>query len=220
MTNPELLDELRMAQELVTALVEQLDEDSYRRQFHPELSPLGWHLGHCTYIECYWLQEVVQQDNRFTAPVRELYTPPLTPKPDRGKKIPAPAVMQQWVHDMQSLNYETFETAASSLEEHPLMQDDFLVHFLIQHYSQHYENMLMVLTQKALGDTSSDYPVENPLLAKESTPETVRIAAGHYRVGGEKPVAYDNELPSQQATLGPYRIASKPVCNGEFLAFM
>ena len=52
------------------ALAEQLDEDSFRRQFHPELSPLGWHLGHCTYTECYWLQEVVQQDNRFTAPLR------------------------------------------------------------------------------------------------------------------------------------------------------
>jgi iron(II)-dependent oxidoreductase len=219
-TDPALLDELRMAQDLVMALVEQLDEDSYRQQFHPELSPLGWHLGHCTYTECYWLQEVVQQDNRFTAPVRALYTPPLTPKPERGKKIPAPAVMQQWVHGMQSLNHETFAAAASGIREHPLMQNDYLLHFLIQHYSQHYETMLMVLTQKALAGTRHDYPVANPLLANEPAPKTISIAAGHYRVGGKKPVAFDNELPAQHATLGPYQIASKPVCNGEFLAFM
>jgi len=219
-TNPELLDELRMAQELVTALAEQLDEDSYRRQFHPELSPLGWHLGHCTFTECYWLQEVVQKDTHFTAPVRELYTPPLTPKPERGNRIPAPTVMLQWVRGMQSLNHETLETTVSGLSEHPLMQDDYLLHFLIQHYSQHYETMVMALTQKALADTTQNYPVEYPLQAKEPTPETISIAAGHYRVGGEKPIAFDNELPAQHATLGPYQIASKPVCNGELLAFM
>jgi iron(II)-dependent oxidoreductase len=218
--NLELLDELRMAQDLVTALAGQLDEDSFRRQFHRELSPLGWHLGHCTYIECYWLQEIVQQDNRFTAPVRELYTPPLTPKPERGQKIPAPDVMQQWVHGLQSMNYEALATPASGISEHPLMQDDYLVHFLIQHYNQHYETMLMALTQQALAQPAPDYSIENLLLAKQPAVETVSIDAGHYRVGGKTPLAYDNELPAQQATLGPYRIASKPVCNSEFLAFM
>ena len=220
MNNPELLDELRMAQDLVMALAWPLDEDSFRRQFHPELSPLGWHLGHCTYTECYWLQEVVQQDSRFTAPVRKLYTPPLTPKPERGKKIPAPEAMKQWVSELQSMNYEALATPAPAISEHPLMQDDYLVLFLIQHYSQHYENMVMVLTQQALAQATPDYPVENPLLAKEPAAESVNIQAGHYRVGGKAPVACDNELPAQKATLGPYRIARRPVCNGEFLAFM
>ena len=202
------------------ALAEQLDENSFRRQFHPELSPLGWHLGHCTYTECYWLQEIVQQDDRFTAPLRALYTPPLTPKNERGKKIPAPEVMRQWVLGMQSLNFETLASPAPGISEHPLMQDNYLVYFLIQHYGQHYENMSMVLTQQALSADRPDFPVANPLLAKQTAAETHSIDAGHYRVGGKAPLAYDNELPAQQATLGPYRIASKPVSNGEFLAFI
>ena len=49
MNRPALLDELRLAQDLVMALIEPLQDDSYRQQFHPDLSPLGWHLGHCTY---------------------------------------------------------------------------------------------------------------------------------------------------------------------------
>ena len=34
--------------------------DIYNVQFHPDLSPLGWHLGHCVYTECYWIREVFQ----------------------------------------------------------------------------------------------------------------------------------------------------------------
>ncbi|MGB5438946.1 MAG: SUMF1/EgtB/PvdO family nonheme iron enzyme [Gammaproteobacteria bacterium] len=218
--NSGLLDQLRSAQDLVMSLAKQLDEDDFRTQFHPELSPLGWHLGHCIYTECYWLQEVVQQDSRFTAPLRELYTPPLTPKPERGKKIPGPQAMQQWAQDMQSMNYTTLAANDTGIGEHPLMQDDYLVYFIIQHYSQHYENMTMVLTQRALGARMPAYRVENPLLAKQPEAITCNIEPGHYRVGGKAPLAYDNELPEQQATLGPFRIARKPVANAEFLAFI
>ncbi len=218
--NAGLLDELRNAQDLVTALAEQLDEDSFRKQFHPELSPLGWHLGHCVYTECYWLQEVVRQDSRLTAPLRELYTPPLTPKAERGRKISGPKVMLQWAHEMQAMNHETLATPDACISEHPLMQDNYLVHFLLQHYNQHYENMMMVLTQQTLVAAAPDHRVGNPLLAREPAAETCGIDAGHYRVGGKAPQACDNELPPQQATLGPYRIARRPVCNAEFLAFI
>ena len=72
MNRPALLDELRLAQDLIMGLIETLQDDSYRQQFHPDLSPPGWHLGHCAYTECYWLQEIVLGDNRYTAPVAGL----------------------------------------------------------------------------------------------------------------------------------------------------
>ena len=46
------------------------------------------------------------------------------------------------------------------------------------------------------------------------------MTPGHYKVGGKSPTAYDNELPAQQVTLGPYRIAARPVTNSHYLAFM
>jgi len=97
-----LLNELRLAQELVTALVEPRDDDSQRQQYHSELSPLGWHLGHCTYTECYWLQEVVLGDSSYTAPVKTLYTPALTAKPERGKLLPRLDDLLQWVLRLQN----------------------------------------------------------------------------------------------------------------------
>ena len=45
MSDPGLLNELRLARELVTALVDTLDDTVSRTQYHPDLSPIGWHLG-------------------------------------------------------------------------------------------------------------------------------------------------------------------------------
>ena len=214
-----LLHELGIARDLVTALAEGVDEESYRRQYHPDLSPLGWHLGHCTFIECFWLQEVILQDHRHTSPVTALYTPTLTPKPARGRQLPHPEALLHWVRDMQSLNLETLTSGTLPLHEHPLMQGDYLLHFLVQHYSQHYETMLMVLTQRALGEDCGDFRAA-AFEARRPEPQRIHIQPGHYRVGGKPPGACDNELPAQQATLGPYSIARQPVSNSEYLAFM
>jgi len=215
-----LLNELRLAQELVTALVESLDDDSQRQQYHSELSPLGWHLGHCTYTECYWLQEVVLGDSSYTAPVKALYTPTLTEKPERGKRLPRLDVLLQWVRGMQSINQDLFDTNSPALTEHPLMQDDYLLHFLIQHYSQHYETMLSALTQRALLADTPAFRVQTPFTAVQPVTDSIDMQPGHYKVGGRAPMACDNELPAQKVILGPYSIARKPISNSEYLAFM
>lgn len=220
MSSAALLQELRLARELVTALAEPLDDDGYRRQFHPELSPLGWHLGHCTFIETYWLQEAILQDARFTAPVSRLYVAGQTPKPARGGLLPSLQALLQWVHALQSQNEALLTAPPDSLREHPLLHEDYLLHFLIQHYNQHYETMLMALTQRAATADPGEFSVARPFPARQPLADGIDIAAGHYRVGGNAPSACDNELPPQQATLGPCRIARKPVSNSEFLAFM
>ena len=215
-----LLKELQLAQDLVTALVEPLDDDSQRQQYHTELSPLGWHLGHCTYTECYWLQEVILKDACYTAPVETLYTPGKIAKPERGRRLPPLDALLQWVLSMQAMNLDSLHTTSPLLLEHPLMQDDYLLHFLIQHYSQHYETMLSALTQRALLEDAQAFRVKTPFTALQPHTDPVDMQPGHYKVGGRTPTAYDNELPAQQVTLGPYRIARRPVCNGEYLAFM
>ena len=220
MSSTALLNELRLAQELVTALVESLDDNSQRQQYHSELSPLGWHLGHCTYTECYWLQETVLGDNSYTTPVKTLYTPGLTLKPERGKQLPPLDALLQWVLAMQAMNLDILNTPSALLAEHPLMQDDYLLYFLIQHYSQHYESMLSALTQRALLEDTPAFRVTAPCTPVQPIADNIDMQPGHYKVGGKTPVAYDNELPAQKVILGPYSIARQPVSNSEYLAFM
>jgi iron(II)-dependent oxidoreductase len=215
-----LLGELQVARALVAGLAEDLDKADWRSQAHPDLSPLGWHLGHCTFTECYWLQEVMQNDARFTAPVADLYTPPRTPKPERGKLLPPREALLAWVRGLQAINTDILENPTSEITSHPLMQDNYLLHFLVQHYSQHFETMVMVLTQQALASDHGNFSVSRPLEPVTGPSQTCSIDAGHYKVGGPAPLAYDNELPAQQVTLGPFDIAVQPVTNGEYLAFM
>ncbi|MDH3901295.1 MAG: SUMF1/EgtB/PvdO family nonheme iron enzyme [Gammaproteobacteria bacterium] len=220
MNSTALLGELQVARALVAGLAEDLDKADWRSQAHPDLSPLGWHLGHCTFTECYWLQEVMQNDARFTAPVADLYTPPRTPKPERGKLLPPREALLAWVRGLQAINTDILENPTSEITSHPLMQDNYLLHFLVQHYSQHFETMVMVLTQQALAGDHGNFSISRPLEPVTGPSQTCSNDAGHYKVGGPVPLAYDNELPAQQVTLGPFNIAVQPVTNGEYLAFM
>jgi iron(II)-dependent oxidoreductase len=215
-----LLNELRRARELVTARVDTLTDTDSRTQYHPDLSPPGWHLGHCAFTESAWLQATICNDDRCTRPFAALYTPTETPRHERGAKLPALATLLAWCNGLQSVNDDLLEAQSPQLMNHPLMQDNYLLHFLIQHYSQHYESIQMVLTQRAIQSDTGDYKVDDPLVAQKPAHERVAVEPGHYRVGGRAPIAYDNELPPQQATLGPFSIASRALSNSEFLAFM
>lgn len=215
-----LVNELRQARELLVALGESLDEGDWRQQYHPELSPPGWHLGHCAWTESYWLQEIVGGDDRHTRQFRALYTPTESVKQERGALLPPPVELLQWTRGLQSLNDDLLDLNPPRLRDHALMQDGYLLHFLTQHYSQHYESMLMVLAQRARQAGTGEISVARTPGAHLPEPATVAVEPGHYRVGGSAPLACDNELPQQQVTLGPYRIATRPVGNAAYLAFM
>jgi iron(II)-dependent oxidoreductase len=216
-----LINQLEQVHALVLALVEDADEATYRNQYHEDLSPLGWHLGHCVYTDCLWLHEKLRGDDSVTAPIADLYTPPRVPKSERGKRLPPHGAMLDWAREVQAFNRYFLGHLRTEWQDHALMRDGFLVHFLIQHNCQHYETMIMVLTQKALAE---QYPAERapaaPLEPARLREERVEVAGGHYRVGGGKPNAYDNEVPVQHAELGPFTIARHPVSNAEYLAFI
>jgi len=217
----ELIDTLGQSQALLLALIEDTDDATCRNQYHPDLSPLGWHLGHCVYNECFWLHEKVRGDNSVTAPIEDFYTPPRTPRPERGARLPPRADLLMWAREIQAFNLHFLRNLRPEWQAHPLLKDDYLIHFLLQHNSQHYETMLMILTQKSLGEYRPDTATPQPALqAAELRRDTVDIPAGHYRIGGERPIACDNELPPQQADLGPYAISRYPVTNAEYLAFI
>lgn len=215
-----LITELEMAHALVLALVEDTDEATYRTQYHPDLSPLGWHLGHCVFTECLWLHENIRGDDSVTAPIADFYIPPRTPKPERGQLLPPREPMLNWVRDLQAYNLHFLADIPPRWRDHELLRDNYIIHFLIQHYSQHYETMLMVLTQKALAETSLNGLNPSPMTAKMPDKIRIEIPAGHYRIGGEAPTAYDNEVPPQHAELGGFRISKTPVSNAEFLGFI
>ncbi|VAW78848.1 protein of unknown function DUF323 [hydrothermal vent metagenome] len=215
-----ILNDLHMAQTLVLALAQDADETTFRTQYHSDLSALGWHLGHCVFAECLWLHETIRGDDSVTAPIADFYTPPRTPKAERGHLLPRQEPMLVWAADLQEYNLHFLSNIPPQWRDHHLFKDDYIQHFLTQHYSQHYETMLMHLTQKALTEKTLNGLNPSAMDARSPSQDRIEISAGHYRIGGEVPMAYDNEVPPQHAELGRFLISKNPVSNAEFLGFI
>lgn len=220
MISPATLAQLRAAQEAIWRLIEPLDDYDYRRQFHPDLSPLGWHAGHCAFVETYWLREVLCGEDASTAPLHGLYFPENIPKPERGPALPPAATLLSWGRALQADNRARLQEPPHRLRDHRLLRGEYLPRFLIQHYAQHHETMRMVLAQRARRQpapaTAGAYP--DPVPPGHEGPV---LASGDYEVGSAGVAgAYDNELPGHTVPLAAVRLGARPVTNAQYLAFI
>jgi len=144
------------------------------------------------------------------------------PANERGAGLPAKPELLAWVRALQD---ETLRLLANpaDLPAHPLLQNDALLHFLIQEHCWAYEQMVMVLTERRLLEGAAE---SRPRSAFRLRPEQVtlplrEIPRGHYRVGADATAqVYDNERPPQAVQLDAFRIAERPVTNAEFLGFI
>jgi len=217
-TPPALFTLLSDYQHKVLELCEEHAED-YNIQYHPDLSPLGWHLGHCVYTETHWIREQLSGISSPDQKLTRYYVPELANKSDRAEALPDHAELCQWARERQQENLKLIKNDQSP-DNHPLMQHNFIFHFLIQHYAQHFEIMHMILVQKALQECD-DFEVKQPLSSSELNISTTLIEAGNYDIGSQTNfLPYDNEYPCHEFKTGDINIADKPVSNSEFLLFM
>ena len=211
---------LRAIQNKSRKLFEDMNDTHYRLQFHKDLSPLGWHLGHGMFIENYWLHEVIQGNNRLTQAFSQLFIPENCPKPQRGPKLPKLKNLLDDMSKQQDINDLMLLEMVPPLSEHLLFKDEYIQNFIIQHYAQHYETMNMVLNQIAIKNDKGKFQPETLLLSCELNKETEEISASEFLIGGELPYSYDNELPQQNIRLKTFHIAKHPVSNAEYLKFI
>lgn len=215
MTSP--LSALRSVQESLRAIVEPLPEAELRKQFHPDLSPLGWHLGHCVFVEAFWIYEQWLDKPSPVEGLHDLYFPEQSPKPKRGRRLPDKAELLAWARERQRLHVELLTDHPATARRHPLMRADYLPRFLLQHHAQHVEIMHMALAQRESGAADAPAAAVTPRPPRH---ERVTLPAGEYRLGHGDTAYYDNERPPRDVRLAPTAIARYPVRNAEFLAFM
>ncbi|MBA2410315.1 MAG: ergothioneine biosynthesis protein EgtB [Gammaproteobacteria bacterium] len=209
---------LSAVQNDLCALVEDLDDEGYRTQFHHDLSPIGWHLGHCTFIENYWLREVVHNDNRLTAPLAHYYIPANSPKPQRGPALPLKQDLLAQVRRQQADNMRLLSETAT--RQHALLKDDYLSLFLLQHHCQHFETINLARHQRALRNGCNEFEPAEALKPAPVRGEFVTVPAGDYYIGGVRPEAFDNELSAHRIEQGAFGIAARPVSNAQYLQFI
>ncbi len=190
MTHPDLLGQLSGLQTMMADLLTGVPTAAANARFHPRLASLGWYLGRAIYRELHWLREVLDGDGDLAGRVRHLFD---------------------------------VDEALAPVEQLPPPDHLLLAWFLLQERARDYEAMLWVLLARRWREASppSLAPPAPRLEPRLPSADMVAITQGHYRVGSRgEPWAYDNELPPQAVELANFRIARRPVTNGEYLAFM
>ena len=211
------LDRLAQVQHGLRELAAGVDADAFRTQYHSDLSPIGWHLGHCSFIESFWLRTQALGEP-VAAELAALYFPEASPKPERGGRLPAQQQLLSWSRRLQRETLQLIAEPPPALAAHPLMRDGYLAEFLIQHHAQHLEIMRMAFCQLPRQDAAAvPAAAVQPRLP---SPSPVRLAEGEYTLGSEAVTAYDNEQPLRRVRLRSVRIACQPVANAEYLAFI
>ncbi|MHB1515206.1 MAG: SUMF1/EgtB/PvdO family nonheme iron enzyme [Acidiferrobacteraceae bacterium] len=210
------LAELRRVNRHVRDLVTGWNNEQLTTQYHPDLSPMGWHIGHTAVVEAYWVCEVVGR-SPLPDDVKRLYFPETSPRNDRGAQLPSPGRLFSFCDQLQT---DVQRRAHSlSVHDHKLLRDDYLWHFLNQHHWQHVEIMQQVRHQRALREHT---PREVSSRAHTRAPclPTIRVPGSRLNVGSADANAFDNECPPHVPTLTAFLVSARPATNAEYLRFI
>jgi iron(II)-dependent oxidoreductase len=182
------------------ALVADLTPSQWQQQVHPELSPLGWHLGHIAYTEALWLLG------------EPLPYPELSPvfrvdgyaKSQRASVLPSRELLWEYV---QTIREQVFVRLSQMTPE-----QERIWYWVIQHEMQHQETMTVIRVLQG-NFTPKIAPVNLP-------PSGITIPAGLAILGNDAVYALDNERPTYTQEMAGFQISATPVTQAEFAAFI
>lgn len=196
-----------------------LDGEQLRTQYHPLLSPIGWHLRHCAFVEALWIRERLHGDDRLTAPLVDLCMPERAPKTARGKALPERAELLQWAEVVMAENLALLADSTALPHAEWLCHDDYVWHFLIHHHAQHLETIRMARTARALADDAT-FSVARPVAPADPVWRWRCITGGRRWIGTVGGFGFDNESPPQSVVLADFEVAETPVTCAQYLAFI
>jgi ergothioneine biosynthesis protein EgtB len=220
------------------ALAAPLSPEDMMLQSMPEASPTKWHLGHVT-----WFFEtlILMAHVPGYRPVDEAYPylfnsyyealGPRQPRPDRGllSRPSLEAVMDYRARVDAAMERLLADggTAAGRAAWEPLL------HLGLNHEQQHQE-LILTDIKHALARSPLAPAYHAATWAEEGGPappppkwwsfDGGLVDIGHDGEGdgngNDNGFAYDNEGPRHKVWLEPFRLAARPVSNGDWLAFM
>ncbi|MFP4536867.1 MAG: ergothioneine biosynthesis protein EgtB [Dichotomicrobium sp.] len=208
-----------------TRLAEPLSDEDQTPQSMADASPTKWHLAHTTWF----FEELVlkphasgyrEYDPRFAYCFNSYYETlgERHPRPRRGLLTrPSCAEVRAYrahVDAALAAMFDTDELSADALD---------LVELGINHEQQHQELLLTdILSLFAVNPLRPAYRAETDTAKGETPPlEWLSFDGGIVPVGHDGDgFAYDNEGPRHDQLIRPFKLAHRPVTNGEWLEFM
>ncbi|HXC54219.1 MAG TPA: ergothioneine biosynthesis protein EgtB [Rhizomicrobium sp.] len=205
------------------ALAAPLGIEDLNIQSMPDASPTKWHLAHTTwFFETVVLGKFAGAYRPFDPAYAYLFNSyyeglgPRHPRPQRGllSRPPVADILEYRLH---------VDEAMARLIEERAPDVAALVTLGLQHEQQHQELILTdILHAFSCNPLLPAYAAANAEAAPAAAPQVwLEHPGGVVEVGhrGEG-FAFDNEGPRHQVLLRPFRVASRPVSNGDYLQFI
>lgn len=192
------------------------------RQWHPNLSPVQWHLGHVGVVEDFWIRQQCWQQSDRHPDYALLFDPTRTPKWNR-QALPPLADLLAYLDEVRS----PILTWLYGLDEFPddgsLLERGWIVAMVLQHECQHQEIMQMVrYLMPASGEpVEVKHPCSSEIAKGKPSSDFIEIPAGGCWQGCEDPIwSLDNERDRHWVDVAAFAIARRPVSNLEYLRWM
>ena len=209
-----LLETLAQVQAALTRHVS--ETSNYRTPAHRYIRPVGWHLAHTLYVESHWTRQRLL-DKEIDAGLHEkIHMPGHCQHEQCGQQLPLRKQLLQLTNKVQT---QTRQLLSQQLH-HPLLKDNYLTLFLIQHHSMHLETLAMSAVERQLQKPQLDYQPVYPLIAKPIKRCRVTFKRKCYTLGGTDAACFDNEIPAYRRVLPTFALNRYATSNAEYLAFM
>ena len=222
-----LIDEYRLVRAASETLCAPLETEDFGIQTMADVSPPKWHLAHVSwFFETFVLKPNLQGYREFHPRFGHLFNSyyetvgTFHPRAKRG------LLSRPLVKEVYAYRAHVDRAMERLLQDSSAASDDelrALITLGLNHEQQHQE--LLVTDIKhifACNPLQPRYPTKRGS-TRDATPlQWIDFRPGIYEIGhvGDGDFGFDNEFPRHQVFLNGFRLASRPVTNAEFLAFM
>jgi ergothioneine biosynthesis protein EgtB len=218
-STPDVADAYMEVRAHTQALASPLSAEDCLLQSMPDASPVKWHLAHTT-----WFFETVilahradyrPFDPRFAYLFNSYYEAlgPRHPRPQRGL-LARPSLDEVYAYRAH------VDRAMAEVCDDPALRN--LITLGLHHEQQHQELILTDIKHAFFSNPLLPaYHTDVPQSHAPVPQSRIEVPGGVALIGHDgQGFSFDNEGPRHQVLLRPFRIAARPVSNGEYQAFI
>jgi ergothioneine biosynthesis protein EgtB len=211
-------------------LAQPLSAEDCQLQSMPDASPAKWHLAHVTwFFETFVLERFETDFTPFDARFRMLFNSYYNGVGDKYPRASRGLISRPSLQDVRAYRAQVDARVLKLLSKaDPVHHNDLapLVTLGLHHEQQHQELLLTDIKHAlSFNPQQPAYTPRQPRAGMDPQPMRWHAyAGGLVSHGFDEPLdgafAFDNEAPRHRVFIAPFALASRPVSNGDMMAFI
>ncbi len=191
-------------------------EKFFNIKVNDELSPIGWHIIHCLYVECIWIRSKFFDDNDLVNKLKNIADGVKINPKNRGLNLPNYKYLYKLTKNEFVKNLILIQNVKNKKKA------SYFLQFLINHHSQHLESIKIILNLINIKNNKATEKSFSIIEAKPFKFDPVNIKKGFFKVGSQsnKKFSFDNEKPINYIQLDNFQIDKKLIQIDEWLGFI